>query len=156
MHSVPRNLIRSLPRDATRIGPRAAYRFFRDAGSVTSGRQIEHRLQSSGAQQRLDGLDVTLQAISDLQATGRERGEEWRSFLRAVEGLFAFSFSRPADHPAAPLVDGRALMRRLGLEPGPVLGSIVRELSEAQAAGAVTTSDEAIALARELLARGVN
>ncbi len=156
MHSVPRNLIRSLPRDATRIGPRAAYRFFRDAGSVTSGRQIEHRLQSSGAQQRLDGLDVTLQAISDLQATGRERGEEWRSFLRAVEGLFAFSFSRPADHPAAPLADGRALMRHLGLKPGPVLGSIVRELSEAQAAGAVTTSDEAIALARELLARGVN
>lgn len=156
MHSVPRNLVGSLPGDGNRIGPRTAYRFFRDAGSVTSGHQIEHRLQSRGAQQRLDGLDVTLQAISDLQATGRERGEEWRRFLRAVEGLFAFAFSRPADLLAAPLVDGHALMRLLGLEPGPVLGSIVRELAEAQAAGAVTTPDEAEALARSLLERGVN
>lgn len=156
MHSVPRNLVGSLPGDGNRIGPRTAYRFFRDAGSVTSGHQIEHRLQSRGAQQRLDGLDVTLQAISDLQATGRERGEEWRRFLRAVEGLFAFAFSRPADLLAAPLVDGHALMRLLGLEPGPVLGSIVRELAEAQSAGAVTTPDEAEALARSLLERGVN
>ena len=156
MHSVPRNLVGSLPRDGNRIGPRTAYRFFRDAGSVTSGRQIEHRLQSSGAWQRLDGLDVTLQAISDLQATGRERWEEWGRFLRAVEGLFAFAFSRPADLPAAPLVNGHALMRLLGLEPGPVLGSIVRELAEAQAAGAVTTPDEAEALARDLLEKGVN
>ena len=47
-------------------------------------------------------------------------------------------------------------MRLLGLEPGPVLGSIVRELAEAQAAGAVTTPDEAETLARSLLERGVN
>lgn len=155
MHSAPRNLVKSLPRDETRIGPRTAYRFFRDAGSVTAGHQIEHHLQSSGARQRLDGLDVTLQAISDLQATGLERGEEWGCFLKAVEGLFSFAFSRPADYPAAPLVDGHTLMRRLGLEPGPTVGSIMRELSEAQAAGAVTNSEEAVALARELLARGV-
>ena len=98
---------------------------------------------------------MTLQAISDLHATGLERGAEWGCFLKAVEGLFSFAFSRQADYPAAPLVDGHALMRRLGLEPGPTLGAVIRELSEAQAAGAVANADEAVALARELLARGV-
>jgi tRNA nucleotidyltransferase/poly(A) polymerase len=155
MHSVPRNLVDSLPRVEKRIDRRTAYRFFRDAGSVTAGRRIERHLQSSGARQPLDGLDVTLQAISDLHATGLERGAEWGCFLKAVEGLFSFAFSRQADYPAAPLVDGHALMRRLGLEPGPTLGAVIRELSEAQAAGAVANADEAVALARELLARGV-
>ncbi len=152
-HSVPRRLVTALAEEEERIGPRVAYRFFRDAGSVVAGQQFVHGLGSGGARQPLDGLDVTLQAVSDLQATGRERGPEWGRFLRAVDGLFDYAFSRPADHLGAPLVDGHRLMEQLGLAPGPVVGRILRELAEAQASGSVAEVGEALALAEDLLAQ---
>lgn len=153
LHSVPRNLFQALPPAVNHIGPRAAFRFFREAGSVVAGHQFAHSLQSGGAQQPLDGLDVTLQAISDLQATGLERGAEWGRFLQAVEGLFTYAFSRPAEHLATPLVDGHNLMEHLGLAPGPTVGIILQELAEAQAAGSVASVEEALALAEEVYSK---
>ena len=152
MHNVPRKLVNTLPEAKERIGPLAAFRFFRDAGSVVAGHQIAHRLGSGGPQQQLDGLDVTLQAISDLQATGLERGPEWGHFLKAVDGLFSYAFSETAEHLASPLVDGHRLMAHLGLAPGPVIGKILQELAEAQASGSVADVDEALVLAEDLLA----
>ena len=152
MHSVPRELVKALAQGEERIGPRAAFRFFRDAGSVVAGHQVLLGPGLSGGKQPLDGLDVTLQAVSDLQATGLERGTEWDQFLKAAEGLYWFAFSRPAGKLAAPLVDGHGLMEHLGLAPGPRVGKILRELAEAQASGAVVDVDEALALAEELLA----
>ena len=152
MHSAPRRLVDALPKDQERISPRAAFRFFRDAGSVVAGHQFLHGLGSGGPRQPLDGLDVTLQAVSDLQATGQERGDGWGRFLKAVAGLLGYAFSRPVEHLAVPLVDGNRLMKNLGLAPGPVVGTILRELSEAQASGTIATVEEALTLAEELLA----
>ncbi|MCY4078779.1 MAG: hypothetical protein OXF54_00925 [Caldilineaceae bacterium] len=153
MHSVPRRLVKALPKDEEHIGPRAAYRFFRDAGSVVAGHQFVHGLGSGGPRQPLDGLDVTLQAVSDLQATGLERGDGWGRFLKAAEGLFCYALTRPAAHLAAPLVDGHRLMEHLGLAPGPKVGTILGELAEAQASGTIANVNEAMKLAEDLLAR---
>ena len=153
MHSVPRRLVNALPKDEEHIGPRAAFRFFRDAGSVVAGHQFVHGLGSDGPRQPLDGLDVTLQAVSDLQATGLERGDGWGRFLKAAEGLFCYALTRPAAHLAAPLVDGHRLMEHLGLAPGPKVGTILGELAEAQASGTIANVDEAMKLAEDLLAR---
>ena len=154
MHGFPRRLYRALPPDAGRIGPRAAYRFFRDAGSVVAGHQFVHGTLSEGEQPTLDGLDVTLQAIADRQATGTMQGQEWNRFLKAMEGFFDFAFSRQAENLTTPLVDGHRLMKHLGLAPGPKVGVIMRELAEAQAAGTVTDVDGALALAEELVEKG--
>ncbi len=153
MHSVPRGLVKALAQGEERIGPRAAFRFFRDAGSVVAGHQVLQGPGPSGGKRPLDGLDVTLQAVSDLQATGLERGTEWNQFLKAAEGLYWFAFSRPAGKLAAPLVDGHGLMEQLGLAPGPIVGKILRELAEAQASGSIVDIGEALALAEDLLAR---
>ena len=64
----------------------------------------------------------------------------------------SYAFSRPVEHLAVPLVDGNRLMKNLGLAPGPVVGTILRELSEAQASGTIATVEEALTLAEELLA----
>ena len=152
MHSVPRRLVKALSQGEERIGPGPAFRFFRDAGSVVAGHQVLLGPGLSGGKRPLDGLDVTFQAISDLQATGEERGTEWDQFLKAAGGLFWFAFSRPAGNLGAPLVDGNSLMEHLGLAPGPRVGKILRELAVAQASGAVVDVDEALALAEELLA----
>ena len=52
------------------------------------------------------------------------------------------------------LVDGDLLMAALGLEPGPTIGSLLEAIREAQAAGEITTADQAIELARRRLAEG--
>jgi hypothetical protein len=54
------------------------------------------------------------------------------------------------------LIDGRELMKELGLTPGPYIGELLEAIREAQADGQVKTRDEALAYARhELAARTV-
>ena len=153
MHGYPRSLFQALSPAAPRIDPGAAYRFFRDAGSVVAGHQFAHDsgIHSGRGNQPFDGLDMTLQAISDRQATGQERGDEWDRFLTAMEGLIAYAFSQAAEHLTKPLVDGHSLMKHLGLTPGPKVGDIMRELAEAQAAGKITDVEGALALAELLV-----
>ena len=50
-----------------------------------------------------------------------------------------------------PLLLGRHLLA-LGLKPGPEVGRILRQVYERQLDGAITTTEEGIALAREIIA----
>ena len=50
------------------------------------------------------------------------------------------------------LLDGNELMHALALRPGPQVGRLLEAVREAQAGGEVTTREQALALARELLA----
>jgi tRNA nucleotidyltransferase (CCA-adding enzyme) len=52
--------------------------------------------------------------------------------------------------PPEPLVKGRHLLA-LGLRPGPRVGEILRQVYERQLDGSITTTDEGVAFARELL-----
>jgi tRNA nucleotidyltransferase/poly(A) polymerase len=52
-----------------------------------------------------------------------------------------------------PILTGQELMRGLSIEPGPVVGNLLRGLAEAQVAGAVVGPDEAWAWARAALVR---
>lgn len=56
-----------------------------------------------------------------------------------------------AQRPAAPLIQGRDLLA-LGVDPGPTVGRILRAVYERQLDGVVTTPEEALAAAQELLA----
>ncbi len=49
------------------------------------------------------------------------------------------------------LVDGNDLIREFSLQPGPKLGKLLEAIREAQAAGEVSTREEALALARKRL-----
>ena len=54
--------------------------------------------------------------------------------------------------PAAPLTDGRGVMRMLGLAPGPAVGAALRALEEARAVGEVRDLAEAEAYLRHMAA----
>lgn len=54
--------------------------------------------------------------------------------------------------PAAPLLDGRAVMRLLGLAPGPEVGAALAALAEARAVGEVRDAAEAEAYLRHMAA----
>ncbi len=57
------------------------------------------------------------------------------------------------DTPPPPLLDGHTLMQELKLAPGPLVGAILSEVHEAQAAGDISDASEALALARQLYAQ---
>lgn len=118
-------------RTAEVITLRAVTRFFRDLGDA--------------------GPDVLLHELADHLAT---RGpqlnvEGWAAHLAWVGAMLTHYYT-PPPVPPAPLLDGHGLMEALGIGPGPLVGRLLREIAEAQAAGEVKTREEALALARRL------
>ncbi len=121
--------------EGAEISRRARFRFFRDVG----GRQFNYRA----------GLDVILLGLADYLGTRQSLDQDWRAYLQHAAQLldYAFSAADPLGGQVAPLVDGRQLMRHLGLKPGKELGAILDQLLEAQAAGEIATVDDALHLA---------
>jgi len=69
-----------------------------------------------------------------------------------IEWFFERAKSLGVEHkPPAPILLGRHLME-LGVQPGPRMGEILKAVYEQQLDGSVTSLDEAIAAAREVIA----
>ena len=112
--------------------PRAVFRFFRDAGDAT--------------------VAVVFLNLADYLAT---RGphldlDDWRSHMAVVRHILAEG-QNEVERGVPRLVNGHDLMRAFALAPGPQVGWLLTAVQEAQAAGEVTTSEEALNLARRLL-----
>lgn len=113
--------------------PRAIARFFRD---------------TSGA-----GPDVLLHELADHLAT---RGpntdpDTWRAHLAWSNAMLDACWGTPPEQ-RAPLVNGNDIMALLGIAPGPLVGTLLREIDESRATGEIATRKEALALAQRLFA----
>lgn len=125
------------------ISRRARFRFFRDVGPRGSNRPL--------------GVDVVLLAMADRMGIDAHIAQDaWHDYLVHMAQLLAFVYSEEGvDTPSRrPLVDGRLLMQSFHLAPGPALGALLEEIAEAQAAGEVQTTSEALALAARLVEEG--
>ncbi len=112
--------------------PRALYRLFRDVGE--------------------SGVDLALLALADTLAVwGPTLTEEiWAPRLQLARALWQAFFEAPDRFVRpTPLIRGEDLLA-LGVPEGPQIGRILEAIREAQAAGEVTTREEALALARRL------
>lgn len=112
---------------------RALYRFFRDTEDA--------------------GIDILFLNLADHLAT---RGpdleiEGWQEHCRMVEYVLEKRFEEESAVIPPKLVDGNDLINVLGLKPGPKIGEILEAVREAQAAGELTTRDEALAYVRTLM-----
>ncbi len=119
----------------TAVSRRAIFRFFRRTGPA--------------------GLDICLLALADHLATyapdDPQATPAGAALLTVVTLLIDAYFNRYTDTVAPePLVTGRELMKALPMKGGPELGRLLRHIEEAQAAGDVSTPEEAIALARQV------
>jgi poly(A) polymerase len=95
-------------------------------------------------------VDVTVLSVADRLATrGRNSERAIERHLTLARQLVAEALAWSAAPPAAP-VRGDEVARALGIEPGPEVGRILRELREASFAGDVRTREEALALAATL------
>ena len=113
---------------------RAIFRFFRDLGDDGPACLLvwwADRMATRGPSSRLDQIDQQRARLEEL--------------LRAY-------FLKPEEVVRPPrLIDGRELMTALGLSSGPLIGTLLDAIQEAQAEGRLQTKDEALALAREVL-----
>lgn len=131
------------------VSRRACYRFFRDLG--------QHR----GQGQPGVGLDVLLLALADFQAIYElpshavdgytaSSADDAAEYGRHVSQLLSYAFEERTAIQQ-PLVNGHQLMSHFALSPGPQVGQILAQLTEAQAVGEITTQEEGLALAAALL-----
>lgn len=118
---------------------KAVYRFFRDSGAA--------------------GIDLILLALADVRGTkGNELSQEtWTAYLDIARILLENYWERPEEVVNPPrLLDGNDLMKELNLKPGKVVGQLLELIRENQAAGKITDREQALALAREELAKGIS
>jgi poly(A) polymerase len=97
-------------------------------------------------------VEVTLLSCADRLATqGRRAEEATEAHLDLARELMRAALDWREQGPPSVPIRGDELARELGIEPGPELGRLLAELTEAVYAGEVTTSEDAVAVARTLL-----
>ena len=106
---------------------RAIYRYFRDTGEAA--------------------IDTLFLSLADHMAT---RGPlldmaEWRRHAQATAFALEEHLRSLREVPPPKLIDGRDIMELFHLPPGPLIGELLEGLREAQAAGEVSTREEALA-----------
>jgi poly(A) polymerase len=113
---------------------RAIYRFFKDTGPA--------------------GVDICLLSLADVLAThgATISAVLWTRQLEVVRTLLQAWWEYPQESiDPAPIIDGHELMDQLKLQPGPVIGQLLKAIRENQAIGNISTKDEAISLAMNLM-----
>jgi poly(A) polymerase len=119
-------------------------------GFLVHERPLERRsvwryLQATGPY----SSEVTIFTIADRLATrGRNADEAIAAHLELAREMLAHT-REPL--PAEPLVRGDELARELGIRPGPRLGELIAQLEEDRFAGAISTREDALRRARDLV-----
>lgn len=115
-----------------------------------SKRAVRRLLIAAG--DHLPGL-MTLALADTMAGLGPERPPEAEDQLRALYAMVAeLRDQELAEALAAPpLINGHDLLIGLDLDPGPLVGKILRQVREAQLDGKVNSKDQALSLARRIL-----
>ena len=96
-------------------------------------------------------VEVTLLTCADRLATrGRKAEPAIAAHLELALELMAAALEWRSQGPPRPLLRGDELAREVGIEPGPELGALVRQLEEAAYAGEVADRGGAVELAKRL------
>lgn len=99
------------------------------------------------------GVEIALLSLVSRRVAGdpAQRPELWRWHVALVAVLLEGYFTRrEAVIAPRPLIDGNDVMEALGLPPGQVVGALLAEVAEAQAAGELRSREEALELASRL------
>jgi poly(A) polymerase len=97
-------------------------------------------------------VEVTVLSCADRLATrGRRAEEATEAHLGLARELMRAALDWREHGPPSVPIRGDDLARELGIEPGPELGRLLAELTEAVYAGEVTTREEAVAAGRRVI-----
>jgi poly(A) polymerase len=120
------------------------------------GRREAHRYFRGPGESGVSGVLLALAEQLSHQPAGEADPEGWSVLLTEAAAPLLEAMFREHQQIIAPppLVDGRDLIRQLGIEPGPQVGALLKRLLEEQAAGVIQTKKEALDLAERLLKTG--
>ncbi len=112
---------------------RAIYRYFRDTGEA--------------------GIDILFLSLADHLAT---RGPhlklaQWQEHAQRVEYVLAQRFQEESLVVPPKLIDGHDLINIFGMSPGPKIGQLLEAVREAQAAGELTSRQQALSYIQDHL-----
>jgi len=96
------------------------------------------------------GLDIGLLSLADHLATYNGIGDniQWQNLITVVVELFRHYFEQYEETVAPePLINGRDLIQLLKIPAGPEIGRILRLVQESQAAGELSTREDALEFA---------
>jgi putative nucleotidyltransferase with HDIG domain len=98
------------------------------------------------------GVEILLHALGDRRGKRRTPPPDDDGFSAFITGLLDYYFEtyRPA-RSAAPLLNGRDLMRHFDLKPGPALGKLLAIVEEERLAGDLKTREAALDFVRRKL-----
>jgi hypothetical protein len=100
-------------------------------------------------------VDVTLLSAADRLATRGDRAREsTEAHLGVIEGLLADALHWRADGPPPPSIRGDELAARLAIPAGPRIGELLLAIAEAQYAGEISSTAQALDYARALVESG--
>ncbi len=99
------------------------------------------------------GIDVILLSIADLMATyGASLPQEKISNHVAVcRRLLEFYWETPEKINPTEIIDGKVLMRKMRLTPGPMIGKLLEAIREAQVKEEISSQKEALTFAKKYL-----
>ena len=93
------------------------------------------------------GLDLCLLTLAQFRAVAQET--RFESFLIFSTKIFETWFGRPELVHPIPLLNGNDLMMQFDLTPGPMIGRLIEDLKEEQAAGQIKNRSQALDWAEE-------
>ncbi len=105
---------------------RAIYRYFRDTSDV--------------------GIDILFLSLADHLATRGPtlENEGWQKHVSVTEQMLSSWFKEETIVSPPKLIDGNTLIEQMGLAPGPVIGSLLEAVREAQVSGEIATEKDAL------------
>jgi poly(A) polymerase len=114
---------------------RAIYRYFRDLGDVA--------------------IDTLYLAMADyLAAKGPNFVPgDWAEHARMITHILKGGIDQTGPERPKRLITGHHLLQRFNLQPGPQIGVIMAQIDEAQAAGEITNTEQAMSMAAKILDR---
>ncbi|MBI2832297.1 MAG: CCA tRNA nucleotidyltransferase [Chloroflexi bacterium] len=117
---------------------RAIYRYFRDTGET--------------------GIDILYLSLADhLAARGPNlHHDSWQEHAKMVHYVLTRYFERESVIAPPALVNGHDLINIFGMKPGPEIGELLEAVREAQAAGELTTREEALGYIKSRLSTSPN
>ncbi|MBI4339547.1 MAG: HD domain-containing protein [Chloroflexi bacterium] len=114
--------------------PKAVYRFFRSAGEVA-----------------VDTLYLNLADYLSARGPMLEQ-QEWAEYTSVIRHVLETGLGQHQPSAAVRLLDGDEIMSAFQLPAGPLIGTLLEAILEAQATEEIRTKEDALALARNILA----
>ena len=131
------DLVNSSAKMGPSLSARECYRFFRDLGDAS-----------------VDSICLALALDWAAGPQPSRQSAPWAPLAAISEQLLDYYANEwPGITASSPLLNGRQLMRALGLRGGPTIGQLLESLREAQAVGELTSEEEALSWARAWLSR---